>query len=152
MGIRSPFLFLSALLLGGCFQQDNNRTSQILPRDYQNIFQPPVRTCRLVVGHDSKYIVVRVNSPEAQQAYLAANCLLPQGSVVVAEEYDKSNCTGLTGYTLMFKDVPGYDPNAADWHWQRLDDQRVVLDDGRLQACISCHQTCSLNDYTCSPP
>jgi len=147
-----PLLLLSLLVAGGCFQQDNNRTSKILPIDFDTSYQPPVRTCRLVVGHDSKYIVVRVNSPEAQQAYLAANAALPQGSVVLAQEYAKQDCTALTGYTLMFKDVPGYNVAAADWHWQRLDDQRDVLEDGRLQTCISCHQSCSLNDYTCSPP
>ena len=152
MGTRRLLLLLSALLLGSCFQQDSNRSSQILPLDYQTSYQPPVRTCRLVVGHNSRSIVVRVNTPEAQQAYLAANSPLPQGSVVLAEEYNKADCTNLAGYTLMFKDVPGYDPTAADWHWQRLDDQRVVLEDGRIESCISCHTQCNLNDYTCSPP
>jgi hypothetical protein len=52
----------------------------------------------------------------------------------------------------MFKEAPGYDPTADDWHWQRLDDQRLVADDGRVQTCIGCHASCNRNDYTCSPP
>ena len=152
MGTRRSFLLLSSLLLGGCFQQDTTRTSQILPLGYQATYSP-VRSCRLIHGHTSSYIAVRANSTDVATLYNAANGPLPQGSVIVAEEYDKADCTGgLTGYTLMFKDVPGYDPAAADWHWQRLDDQRVVLEDGRVQGCISCHAQCNRNDYTCSPP
>ncbi len=151
MGTRRPLLLLSLLLAGSCFQQDSNRTSQILPGDYQASYLQ-VRGCRLVIGHNSNYLDVRVNNAEAQQAYLAANGPLPQGSVVVAEESDAADCTGLTGYTLMFKDVPGYNAAAGDWRWQRLDDQRNVLEDGRVQSCISCHTQCNLNDYTCSPP
>jgi hypothetical protein len=150
MGTRRLLFLLSSLLLGGCFQQSGNNTSQILPPDYQTSSQV-ARTCRLNVGHASKYMVVYTNAV-ADAAYLAGTSPLPQGSTVVAVESDKTDCSDLTGFTLMFKSVPGYNPAAADWHWQRLDDQRDVLEDGRLQTCISCHTTCSLNDYTCSPP
>ena len=150
MGTRRLLLLLSSLLFGGCFQQSGNNTSQLLPPDYQTSFQV-ARTCRLNVGHGSRYMVVYTNAV-ADAAYLAGTPPLPQGSTIVTVESDKADCTGLTGFTLMFKDVSGYNPAAADWHWQRLDDQRDVLEDGRLQTCISCHTTCSLNDYTCSPP
>jgi len=150
MATRCSLWFLPLLLLGGCFQQDNNKVSQILPLDRSSYVQ--VRSCRLNVQHGSKYIHVFANNSEAQQAYLAANCPLPQGSVIVAEESDKPDCSKITGYTLMFKDVPGYDPTADDWHWQQLDDQRGVLQDGRVQTCIECHSQCNLNDFTCSSP
>jgi hypothetical protein len=68
----------------------------------------------------------------------------------VTAETDQPNCNGITGYTLMFKDVPGYNASAGDWHWQKLDDQRDVLQDGRVQECITCHASCSQYDYTCA--
>ena len=150
MAIRRPFLLLSLLLVGSCFQQDKAGTSQILLSDYQTTYVP-VRSCRLAIGHGSSSIVVLASSA-AESDYLLGTGPLPQGSVIVAVESDKADCSDLTGYTLMFKDVPGYDPTAGDWHWQQLDDQRDVLQDGRLQTCISCHTQCNRNDYTCSPP
>jgi hypothetical protein len=126
------------------------QTSQILPSDYQTRYVP-VRSCRLANGHGSNFITV-LASPTAASDYLLGNSPLPQGSVIVAAESDRADCSTLVGYTLMFKDVPGYNPAAGDWHWQRLDDQRLVLEDGRVQGCISCHAQCNRNDYTCSPP
>jgi hypothetical protein len=150
MDTRWPLLLLFFLLVGGCFQQDKNRTSQLLPLDYQQSYSL-VRGCRLIRGHDANSIVVLANA-EARADYVAGNSPLPQGSVIVAVESDKTDCSSVTGFTLMFKDVKGYDPTAADWHWQRLDDLRNVLDDGRVQACIGCHAQCQRVDYTCSPP
>jgi hypothetical protein len=151
--MRFSYLLLSLLLVGGCFQQDSNKVSQILPLEYQKTYRP-VRNCRPIgiPEHRAKYIRVLANSVEAQDAYIAANCPLPQGSVIVAEESDKPDCSKVSGYSLMFKDVPGYDLAGFDWHWQQLDDTRTILQDGHVQECITCHTSCTLNDLTCSPP
>jgi hypothetical protein len=150
MATRHPLLLLSLLLVGGCFQQDKAGTSQILPPDYQASYVQ-VRSCRPADGHGSNSIVVFANA-QAQSDYLSDIGPLPQGSVVVAKESAQADCSDLAGYTLMFKEAPGYNPTAGDWHWQRLDDQRDVLEDGRVQSCISCHTQCNRDDYTCSPP
>jgi hypothetical protein len=150
MATWHPTLFLPLLLVGGCFQQDKAGTSQILTSDPQTSYYQ-VRSCRLSSGHGSNYMVVLANAL-AESDYLSGGGPLPQGSVIVAVESDQADCSDLTGYTLMSKDVPGYNPTAGDWHWQRLDDQRDVLQDGRVQGCISCHTQCNRNDFTCSPP
>jgi len=75
-------LLLFFLLVGGCFQQDKNRTSQLLPLDYQQSYSL-VRGCRLIRGHDANSIVVLANA-EARADYVAGNSPLPQGSVIVA--------------------------------------------------------------------
>jgi hypothetical protein len=148
MATRRPLLLISLLLLGGCFQQSGSNTSKLLPPDYQASYQV-ARTCRPSVQHWSNYIVVYANAL-AESDYLAGNYPLHQGSTIVTAETDQANCTGVTGYTLMFKDVSGYDSSAGDWHWQKLDAQRDVLQDGRVQECITCHASCSQYDYTCS--
>jgi hypothetical protein len=43
--MRCLFVILSLLLVGGCFQQDSNKVSQILPLEYQKTYRP-VRNCR----------------------------------------------------------------------------------------------------------
>ena len=150
MATQRLLLLLFLLLVGACFKQDKNQTSQILPLAYPTGYSP-VRNCRPIQGHTSSYIIVRATS-DVGAPYNAATGPLPQGSLLVAEEYDKADCTSLTGYTLMFKDAFTDPPTAEAWHWQRLDDQRNVFEDGRVQGCISCHTSCNRNDYTCSPP
>ena len=148
MAMRCVFVLPVLLLLGSCFQQTGTSSSQLLPSDYQASYQL-ARPCRLSVAHNSNYMVVYANAL-AQSDYLAGNYPLAQGSTIVAAETDQPSCNGITGYTLMFKDASGYNTSAGDWHWQKLDDQRDVLQDGRVQECITCHASCSPYDYTCS--
>jgi hypothetical protein len=138
----------SLLLLGGCFQQSGPSTSKLLPSDGVASYRQ-VRTCRPSVTHNSNYMVVYANAL-AQSDYLAGNYPLLQGSTIVTAETDQANCTGGTGFTLMFKEALGYNPAAGDWRWQKLDAQREVLQDGRVQECINCHAKCGPYDYTCA--
>jgi hypothetical protein len=143
-----PFLLIT--LMGGCFQQDNAKTSQILPQDYKSSYVL-ARSCRYSTSH-TRFIKVLTNNRETNEAYLAGNCLLALNSLVLAEEYDKADCASVTGYTLMYKES-GYDPDHNDWRWQKMDDQRSLLEDGHVQSCIDCHQQCSqaaTPEYTCS--
>jgi hypothetical protein len=148
MATQRLLLLLFLLLVGGCFKQDKPKISQILPPDYQDSFSL-ARTCRPIHGHDGSSIVVMANAVGITD-YSQGIYPLPQGSVIAAVESDKADCSEVTGFTLMFKEAPGYNPTAADWHWQRLDDQHNVLEDGRIQSCISCHASCVQYDYTCS--
>jgi len=150
MFTRCSCLFLLVSLLGGCFQQDDDKTSQILPSDYKSSYVL-ARNCRYSTSH-ARFIKVLTNNVETNDSYMAGNCLLPVNSLVLAEEYDSSACTTLTGYTLMYKNA-GYDTSHNDWRWQKLDETRNVLEDGRVQACIDCHLKCSQPtnpEYTCS--
>jgi hypothetical protein len=52
----------------------------------------------------------------------------------------------------MAKENPGYDPGNHDWHWQRLDSNQRVLEDGKVANCSSCHAQPTCNDYLCAPP
>jgi hypothetical protein len=143
-------LAAGAALLAGCFQDSTAQHSTFLPLDYQASFQA-VRTCRAVAGHGLGYQRVLANDV-AQAPYTTGSYPLPAGAVVVAEQHAESSCTSLTGFYLMAKESPGYDTATADWHWQRLDANQRVLEDGRLQKCSSCHAPAPCNDYLCSPP
>jgi len=142
------WLVLSATLLAGCFEDSTPQHSDFLPLDYQHSFQI-VRACRMVTDHDFAYEKVLANAV-ASEPYVAESYPLPAGSVVVGEQHGDPSCTSLTGYYLMAKEPPGYDPAGADWHWQRLDTNQRVVEDGRLQACSSCHAKPPCTDYLCA--
>jgi len=137
------------LLLASCFQDSTAKHSELLPLDYQSSFQA-VRTCRAVTAHGLGYQRVLANTVAAD-AYTSGNPL-PAGGIVAAEQHSDLSCSSLTGFYLMTKEQPGYDTAAGDWHWQRIDANQRVLEDGRLQKCSSCHAQAPCTDYLCSPP
>jgi hypothetical protein len=143
-------LVASAGLLLGCFQDSTAQHSTFLPLGYQSKFLA-VRTCRAVAAHALAYQRVLANDLAAGP-YTTGSYPLPSGSIVVGEQHGDPACNSLTGYYLMAKENPGYDSATADWHWQRLDANQRVLEDGKLQQCSSCHAQPPCNDYLCSPP
>jgi hypothetical protein len=138
------------LFLAACFQDSTPQHSTFLPLDYKSTFQT-VRACRQVTAHNNNYQRVLANAVAAD-AYTTASYPLPAGSVVVAEQHQDSSCNSLIGFDLMAKEQPGYDTANHDWHWQVLDDNERVSQDGHLQTCISCHAQTTCNDDLCSPP
>ena len=140
----------TAGLLVGCFQDSTAQHSTFLPLGYQTSFTQ-VRTCRAVTDHGLAYQRVFANDIGAGP-YVAGSYPLPAGSVVAAEQHSDPSCNSLTGFYLMAKENPGYDTANHDWHWQRLDANQRVLEDGKLTKCSSCHAQATCNDYLCSPP
>jgi hypothetical protein len=145
-------LTLIACLGAGCFQDSTQQHSTFLPLTYKSTYQT-VRSCRLVVAHSNQYQVVLADPIYAADPYTNGPYPLPAGSVVVAEQHGSdSSCNSLMGYYLMAKEKPGYASTAGDWHWQELDSNQRVIQDGRLTTCSSCHAQPPCNDYLCSPP
>jgi hypothetical protein len=149
---RLFWVICSACLLGtGCFQDSTPQHSSFLPLDYQTNPSTPfpiVRSCRLNVKHDNQYQLVRANSIAADPI-TNGSYPLPVGSVVVAEEHGNDpSCNNLVGFKLKAKENSGYDSAAGDWHWQELDANQRILQDGKLTTCSSCHAQCT--DFFCS--
>lgn len=150
MGVRRCVATVLCTLFAGCFQDSTPKPSSFLPLDYRTRFQV-VRTCRMVVGHDLAYEKVLANEIAAGP-YASATYPLPVGAVVVGEQHGDVSCSSLTGFYLMAKEPPGYDIARGDWHWQRLDSNQRVVEDGHLAKCSSCHAQPPCTDYLCSPP
>jgi hypothetical protein len=145
-----PLLLALTVLLTGCFQDSTPKHSAFLPMDYLTSFLI-VRACRLHTAHESGYEKVLANTVAADP-YTLGVYPLPTGSVVVAEHHDDPSCNSLQSYYLMAKEKPGYDTAAADWHWQLLDFNQRIAQDGRLTECSSCHAKPPCNDFLCSLP
>ena len=124
----------------------------ILPADYRAELVE-VRDCRLSIEHEFRSVRVLANRVAAD-AYLRGDNPLPLGSLVVKEEFDGGDCRDdeLIEWTAMRKEPPGFDPDDADWYWQRIAaPQRHVLTDTK-QTCIGCHirPACTARDYMCT--
>lgn len=69
---------------------------------------------------------------------------LADGSIIVKENYtpDKK----LNSVTIMFK-IKGYNPQVGDWFWAKYGTDGDVVASGRVEACITCHESKKANDY-----
>lgn len=135
----------------------------IFPADYRETFTE-VRDCRLAIEHGGVMIRVLANDVAAEP-YRREQNPLPVGSIVIKEEYDGVDCSNeaeLFRWTAMRKEAPGFDPEDADWNWQRVDaPSRGVTcstKDCPGFPCVGCHRApaCVARDYMCtedgSPP
>jgi len=133
----------------GCPQID-----LIFPADYRASFTE-VRTCRIGLEHDSYRVRAWANEM-AVQPYLDHQNPLPEGSIVIKEEFDGNDCSDdskLVRWSVMRKEAPGFDPVDADWHWQRVRRDGSVIADGKA-TCVGCHRVpaCLARDYMCLEP
>jgi len=135
-----------------CDENVSPISDTFLPKDYRMTYSE-VRDCRRSVDHDLANIIVRT-SQIASAAYRGGPYPFPVGSIVVKEEYADPDCRGLLGWTLMRKETAGYDPAFGDWRWQKLDRERRVVMDGKVERCRGCHAMpmCKLRDFTCTEP
>lgn len=128
--------------------------SMVFPADYRASYRL-VRDCRLSSSHPSM-IRVWVNEIGAD-AYLANDNPLPEGTVVIKEEYGGTSCdadTELVSWAVMGKQAAGFDPEDGDWSWHRVvaPDRRILTD--TKAGCVSCHRApeCLERDLMCTLP
>jgi hypothetical protein len=127
----------------------------VFPENYRATFTE-VRDCRFSIEHGGFTIRVLANDV-ALEAYLADAAQLPVGSIIIKEEFGGPDCADdsvLEQWRVMRKEPPGFDPNAGDWHWQRvLANGRQVVEDSKA-SCIGCHSVpeCFERDYQCTHP
>ena len=124
----------------------------VFPANYRATFTQ-VRDCRFSAAHGGVNVRVWANSTGAQPYIDLANPL-PQGSIVVKEEFNGPDCNDdstLVQWRAMRKEAPGFDPVDGDWHWQRVSLQRVVVFDTK-DTCIGCHAApdCLVRDHMCT--
>ncbi len=75
----------------------------------------------------------------ALKAMKAGEKTLPQGAILVKENYGKDQKT-LMAVTPMYK-VKGFDSQANDWWWAKLGPKGEDLASGKVEGCIKCHES-----------
>jgi hypothetical protein len=158
-GPRASLILLLLIPVLGVFVScdgDNGTTTPpvedepAFPEDYQSAYTL-VRDCRTSTTHPSNVTVHA--SPEAADDYMNGNYPLAEGSILVKTIHADLDCMTVDGYVVMQKGPPGTAPDSGDWIWQEVDENRKVLQSGTLQACISCHRSCTNGrDFTCTDP
>ena len=126
----------------------------MFPENYAATYQE-VRNCRRSLDHDLMTIRV-LASPDAIAPYTGRTLPFGVGAIIVKEQYSDidTSCAGpVLEYTVMRKTESA--PDALDWEWQRVDNERHVLEVD-LDRCISCHTSCGKApegyDGTCTVP
>lgn len=61
----------------------------------------------------------------------------PEGTLIVKEHLDADGAED--GYLLMYRGPEGYDPDASDWFWARVDGSGTTQETGAVGFCIGCH-------------
>lgn len=150
-GLGAPALLLAL----GCGDDKTTdpppAATPYFPSDYLATYSL-VRDCRFSVEHDGFFIAVHCN-PSAAPAYQSGVYPFVEGTVIVKTLYNNDDCTGVAGYAVMKKGAPGSAPSTGDWSWQDVGADRSVLQEGSIQACISCHTGCTEGrDFTCTNP
>ena len=70
---------------------------------------------------------------------------MADGSIIVHEEYDAQK--KMSAITVMSK-IKGYNPEAGDWFWVKYAALNGnVLESGKADSCIACHNSSKRNDY-----
>lgn len=71
---------------------------------------------------------------------------LPDGSVIVKENFSKNDRATLNGLTVM-KRVSGYDPEGGDWFWARYEPNGGPTHAGKVSMCADCHFDAGNDDF-----
>lgn len=61
----------------------------------------------------------------------------PEGALVVKEHLDADG--NPDGFLMMYQGPDGYDPDAHDWFWARVDGTGATKETGAVGFCIDCH-------------
>lgn len=46
----------------------------------------------------------------------------------------------------------GYNPDAGDWFWSKYGPEGEAMDAGKVEGCISCHESMGGGDYVATEP
>ena len=126
----------------------------IFPESYRENFTV-VRDCRNSIEHGAT-VRVWVNDVGAA-GYLADAATLPEGTIVIKEEFAAAGCDDdddLTSWNVMRKEAAGFDLGLNDWRFQEVESptRRILHDDATT--CRSCHTVaeCLARDLMCTLP
>lgn len=125
----------SALLLGACSPEP------AWDPEYRTKYQK-VMDCAPSADHALMNVVIYADEQSAPAYADGGPTTVPEGSVVVKEEFLDSECTELSGYAVMRKDGAKAPAGGDGWLWQVADAQGVVTEEGAMRACVSCHRGC----------
>lgn len=88
-------------------------------------------------------------SPDALEAIQNRTGQLPDGSIIVKENYMPDG--KLDALTIMYR-VKGFDPDAGDWFWAKYGANGSIDAAGKVPMCSGCHTAVIQNDWVFTGP
>ena len=88
-------------------------------------------------------------NPSALDALVGKKGIMPEGAIIVKENYTADG--EFEAHTVMYKRA-GFNPDHNDWFWLKVLEDGTVEEEGRSEACQSCHGQVEVNDYIWSGP
>ena len=85
----------------------------------------------------------------AHEATQAKQGILPEGSIIVKENYMPDGT--FVGTTVMYK-VKGFDRPTNDWFWASWSAEGAIEKEGKVESCITCHVAKRDNDFIWTSP
>ena len=159
-----PLLLGASLFVGACSgdddgdQPDADAAPPLIDPGYRETYVM-ARGCRNSASHDLHKIVVWA-SPDAADAYIPQDGVMPVGSILLKEEYDfaDTNCEGeVIRFSVMKKLESGAAPEFFDWYWAAYEADGVTQRSENDSRCYGCHDDCDgepdrLFENTCAVP
>lgn len=94
--------------------------------------------------HPHGSLLITYVSPKTLLALESKQGRLPDGTIIVKENYNLQN--KLQATTVMYR-LDGYNPEDGDWFWLKYAPDQTILEEGKLEGCIKCHQAVKSNDW-----
>lgn len=94
--------------------------------------------------HPHGSLLITYVSPKTMFALQGKQARLPDGTIIVKENYTLQK--KLKATTVMYR-LDGYNPEAGDWFWLKYAPDQTILEEGKVEGCIKCHQTVKDNDW-----
>ncbi|WP_305042200.1 cytochrome P460 family protein [Geoalkalibacter sp.] len=88
-------------------------------------------------------------SPDAQAAIQNRAGQLPDGTIIVKENYMPDG--KLDALTVMYR-VKGFNPEAGDWFWAKYGANGNIDAEGKVPMCSGCHTAVIQNDWVFTGP
>ncbi len=92
-------------------------------------------------------LLITYVSPQTLIAIQNKQGQLPDGTIIVKENYNQQK--KLQATTVMYR-LNGYNPEAGDWFWLKYAPDQTILEEGKGEGCVKCHEIAKNNDYILS--
>ncbi len=125
-------------------------TAEVDVSDWEN-WVKMTDTRLLSKGHGRAYVDIYVEAKHAG-LYRGATGPYPVGFKTVKAQYKTPTTTQLKNITVMAKRNRGYDSENGDWWYAVLNENGGVMNQGKIEMCVDCHDQASARDYVFGIP
>lgn len=94
--------------------------------------------------HPRGSLLITYVSPQTLIALQSKQGPLPDGAIIVKENYNLQK--KLQETTVMYR-LSGYNPEGGDWFWLKYAPDQTILEEGKIEGCIKCHEKTKNNDW-----